>query len=498
MENIVLPKLILARIQKYWDKTVPTDYPASDVSFSLKFADAKVKEAVDTFEDALETEDAPIKPFVPEGDFVSSYAGTYEVEGKPGVYGLLSPERIEDESVDVIALHYNTETSAWEKVEDAKIVDHYVYGTLNSFSPIAIFTIKKDLEFIKTPGWKLKGSAFVGHGNKLSVFTGEDGKVYVQNDNSGTKFEVPINEVVYITGGSVDGKEDIDNISISAKNVYAPYMNLIAGSSSLKLDDMKDENGIVHPVKVGTGNIYVENSTIRFAEGSRGIVHQDTLNIHLVNTKVYSVGGGETFDPPTNKETNIMKKGESFTKLNLNSNQSLRECNIILDNCSALSDGTVIYGGCNCGYSYTETANLTINGGDFSNVWCVGGGSNGRTKNVNFTINGVKIGYAHTVNRGLIDNAVFNVDTERDSASDINMLAVAADPTDKSVTGTVDHVKFEAGKGKYNLYLGNKAAQALTKEDVANDVEYVKISRSATYTIPEADKAVLGDKFIVK
>lgn len=87
---------------------------------------------------------------------------------------------------------------------------------------------------------------------------------------------------------------------------------------------------------------------------------------------------------------------------------------------------------------------------------------------------------------------------ERDSASDINMLAVAADPTDKSVTGTVDHVKFEAGKGKYNLYLGNKAAQALTKEDVANDVEYVKISRSATYTIPEADKAVLGDKFIVK
>ena len=51
-----LPKLLLGRIQKYWDRIMPADYPYSSSEFSLKFDTDEIKAAVEKFENELETE----------------------------------------------------------------------------------------------------------------------------------------------------------------------------------------------------------------------------------------------------------------------------------------------------------------------------------------------------------------------------------------------------------------------------------------------------------
>ena len=86
-----LPKIWLGRIQKFWDKIMPTDYPASDSKFSLKFDD-ELKPVVTDFENNLGTENSPITAVLPENTYPSNYIGIYDVEGKPGKKTLLSPE----------------------------------------------------------------------------------------------------------------------------------------------------------------------------------------------------------------------------------------------------------------------------------------------------------------------------------------------------------------------------------------------------------------------
>ena len=44
-----LPKIWLGRIQKYWDKIMPSDYPVSDSVFALKFDTEEITAAVVKF-----------------------------------------------------------------------------------------------------------------------------------------------------------------------------------------------------------------------------------------------------------------------------------------------------------------------------------------------------------------------------------------------------------------------------------------------------------------
>ena len=48
-----LPKIWLGRIQKYWDKIMPNDYPVSDSVFALKFDTEEITAAVVKFEDEI-------------------------------------------------------------------------------------------------------------------------------------------------------------------------------------------------------------------------------------------------------------------------------------------------------------------------------------------------------------------------------------------------------------------------------------------------------------
>ena len=138
-----LSKLTVVRIQKYWDRIMPADYPYSSSEFSLKFDTDEIKTAVEKFENELETEESVVLSVLPENTFVSKYIGVYEVKGAVNELTLLSPEKVDSENV--IAMHYLTESDSWEKIEDIEIKDGYVWGKLTSFSPIAIIEYMKDI-----------------------------------------------------------------------------------------------------------------------------------------------------------------------------------------------------------------------------------------------------------------------------------------------------------------------------------------------------------------
>ena len=83
--NMVLPKLWLEVIQKYWEKRVPTDYPKTSSEFALEFKSKEVSDAVKLMEDKLNTEESIITTdVVPEGQRIGKYLGTYDESSVAG------------------------------------------------------------------------------------------------------------------------------------------------------------------------------------------------------------------------------------------------------------------------------------------------------------------------------------------------------------------------------------------------------------------------------
>ena len=121
-----LPKIWQARIQKYWDKVMPANYPKSDSVFSLTFDNAEDKAAVTEFEETIKSEESVVATSIPEGHFFTEYLGCYDVTTdvdpipEEGIYTLLSPEKVTTNDT-VTALHY--ENGEWVVVEDAAVVD---------------------------------------------------------------------------------------------------------------------------------------------------------------------------------------------------------------------------------------------------------------------------------------------------------------------------------------------------------------------------------------
>ena len=94
-----LPKIWLGRIQKYWDKIMPNDYPVSDSVFALKFDTEEITAAVVKIEEEIGKPESVVTEVIPEGNVLSEYVGTYDVKGTPGVFTLLSPEKVTTDKV---------------------------------------------------------------------------------------------------------------------------------------------------------------------------------------------------------------------------------------------------------------------------------------------------------------------------------------------------------------------------------------------------------------
>jgi hypothetical protein len=465
-----LPKIWLGRIQKFWDKIMPTDYPASDSKFSLKFDD-ELKPVVTDFENNLGTENSPITAVLPENTYPSNYIGVYDVEGKPGEKTLLSPEKVSTK--DVLAMHYNKETGAWEKIEGVTVEDGYVWGTLASFSPIAIVEIRKDIHAEDVNDF-IGRKTIVCEGNSVEVCKNKDDKVVARNKNNGK--EIEIEPGMLIVGGSINGSH-VDSTDVLVNGVEDTTLSVCAGSIFYSA-----EEGAA-PAVVESAKVKVVGSTIRSVTGSALMVRTRSLSETIKDSTIKShIGTGECW-------SDVLKKDVNDKYSNYGSLHTLKNATIDLSNTKA----ELVFAGGNSGFTFTDTVNISVKDG--CNLdYLITGPSNGNAISVSAEVENSTVEIYQSVNRGHVEYSKGHF-----AGSTIKALNVGSDPTDSTCTGTTGKIRIDvdAGEGNYKFALGTEAGAALTTADVARIVDAVKVSRNTTFDVSEV-VSVLGDKLAIK
>ena len=460
-----LPKIWKGRIQKYWDKLMPSpsSYPNSGSEFSLKFDTPEITDAVSQMEAEIGTEESVINDLLPENVYLGSYVGVYDVKATPGELTLLSPEKVDSE--EYIAVHYNAENEAWENIEDTQLIDGYVWGTLEDFSPVAIFTYHKEIHHESSIEGVSGSSYIICEGNTVQG-TKRDDKFYVTNMNSGYEIEVPQGTI--LVGGSADGSAiDTTSITLIDINTNTHIAKVVGGS-----------------LYVGEGNTTVNEINVNFIRsagtctGSFGAVRTNVANFNMEDSVLAWFGVGEGF------------RGVNDSNPNFGSRAWLGKANIKMVNVRSY----LTFCGQNCEYFYVDETEGYFEGGQHD--YLINGGSNARTNKTSLVANGVKIGIYQSTNRGDVAQA-----SAKFTNCNVDHLFVGGDPTDSTVTGTTQKLRIEinAGNGVYNIENGTEAGVALTAEDIERIVEFVKVSRNAgEITISDDYKALLGDRYIIK
>jgi archaellum component FlaG (FlaF/FlaG flagellin family) len=464
-----LPKIWQGRIQKYWEKFMPKDFPASDSVFSLTFADEDDKNAVEEMEASLGTEESVIIDKLPEGNYLKSYIGTYDVNvdvdeiPEEGIYTLLSPEKV-PENEDVTALHYTN--GKWEVVEDATVEDGYVYGTLKTFSPIAIFTSMKEIYTSTTsPGYTGTAKHIVCVGNPVKVYTKEDDSIVIVNTNTG--YEIPINkgEITRIVGGTIDGSY-VPSTSVTVVGVNNFNMVLSPGSSYI------DEGSAI----VDEINVRVIDSRVRCVSGSYGAVRTGVYNAYLENVSCSYAGCGEAYKQVNTPPTSLASR--AFCK---KANWTIKNCTIDL-----------LFLSGHCEYYYVDQNEGTIIDGTYGYV--INGGSNDGTGTSKVDISDATISIYQSTNRGNVKSAYAKF-----TNCNVDSLYIDGDASDKTVTGTTEKIKIDiCSGGTYNILRGTEGGELITKEQIDTIVDSVKVTRNAVVTIDPAFKSMLGSKYIIK
>lgn len=470
----ILPKIYLAVIPKYWYCPIPTDIPDSSSTFSLKYDKESEYDAVKEMESKLNTEDSIVTPEdIPENDKLSLYLGTYNVVGAAGELTLLSPVKIGNKDTGVIAFHYidgeNEETGTWEKIEDAQIIDGYVWGTVESFSPIAVFTVKPDTYYTEN-GQYMGCPTYVANGIPIVVSLNDKNKTIV-TDAYGKVTEIPATTM--IIGGSYD--RDLESTSVTIKG-NVKFKGLRAGS----VRDGAEET----PLRVGKITVNIEglDRTSVGVTGSYGAVRTDEVVINIKDSKLSFCGAGESIcnGNDANKEWG--------QKCSLASKAWVKKARITLDN----SYVNCAYAGCNCGYMYGDDVEIIAKNGS-SAEWFLACGSNGATNKAKATAIDSEIVYMQTTNRGPVNSSELVVKN-----STVEYLFPTGDSTDKTVNGTVAKSRVEVTNGKVNLYPGTNNGVVITKEDADKIIDVIKISRTTDLTYKENANTILKDKIVIK
>ena len=473
-------------IEKYWSQVVPDDYPEdATVEFSTRYDSEETRSAVREMEQNLGTEESVVTDFIPEDTYVSGYLGTFNVnsivneDGDPVVPEdgkvLLSPVSVEnsDAVTGVVALHYNEESSTWENIEDAAIVDGYVYGTINSFSPVAVFTIRKDIEVKEGYLWKGLIGVYA-NGNPVKVYTTEDGKKVIENKISGKQYELTTTDTV-LFGGTSDGTL-LDSTSVSVEAGDYPKLSIKAGSQSPTVQ-----------TTVGTVNVTVNDAKLASVSGSSGCVRTDVVNITLNNCELNWIGAGESI---TYLKTGNVDANAGMTPATVNTLNSKfwnKKVNVKYNNVTT----ELGYVGPNTGMTYTQNIVADITGGKIDYLLLCA--SNGHTDNVEATVSGVEAKIFQTNNRGIVDNVKATI-----KDSNIEKLFIVGDNTDTTVNGVTNSVNLDIGKGTYKLIPGTQGGVEMTADVAAEVVGKIKYSRSANMSFAENTKDVLGDKLVLK
>ena len=469
-----LPKIWQERVPKYWEKYMPANYPNSTSEFSFKFDTADETAAVQTFEEQLGTDESVVPGIIGEDNYMSDYFGTYDVKGEAGVPTLLSPEKIETDG-EIVALHL--EDGEWKKIEDIEVKDGYVWGTLESFSPIAIIAFKRDIEEAETYWHKNAAKCIVANGNPIKVYTDDEDKIQVESLASGKKIALGDNNV--IIGGTIDGTK-VDETKITVIGVENESLGIYAGSCCYIDPENEDEAPIITTNKSTV--VEVVDSKIRAITGQGGRVHNEFLKIIVKNSSAKShIACGETYNSKTNKDVNSVDGSD----LGFGSNGWCKKAVIDCDNASTM----LLFTGGNTGYTFTHETELSIRNSKID--YCIGGGSNGKTDAVKMDITNMESQIFQTNNRGTVGEV-----TAKIADSNIQNLFIFGDATDQTVTGTtLGPVAIDIAKGTYDIKIGTQGGATATNAD---PVKFVKYSRSADVTIDADAAAILGSKLISK
>ena len=466
-KNQVLPKIWLQKFPKRWCKCEKDMYVETTSTFSSVFESEEIKIAVLNMEEKLGTSESIItEDMIPENKMLDSYLGTYDVEGETGKLTVIFPERVPSGSVGVIAMHYNSETQTWEKVEDAQIIDGFVYGTLESFSPISVFVLRKDTTFIENDKY-FQGPIFVANGIPVVVSVNNNGETVVTDANGKVTI---INPEVYIIGGTIDGS-DVDSTSVVVSN--ATIKGVYAGSLSLEEDVISVANEC---------KVEIINSTI--TRGISGTLYNNKINSLSINMKDSSamfVGAGYCGNKLNGKDSN------TDSKMDLSAKSLVKNVVMNLTNTNV----EILYTAGTSGLLYVDHTELNINGGKCDYITCAG--SNGRTKECIANIKNVNAVSIQSTNRGTVGSVKLSV---KDCV--VERLAVAGDPEAKDVNGSIENVKVDITGGTINLYAGTNNGEELTNKNVRDIVEYVKVSRSTNIEYKNNSKSVLGDLIKIK
>lgn len=465
-----LPKIWMGRIQKYWDKFVPSDYPISSSSFSTSFKSDAAVVAVAKMEDEVVSENCIALEVIPENTYVSKYVGVYDVEGTPGELTLLCPKKVESENV--VALHYNEETDSWENIEDIQIIDGYVWGTLESFSPIAIFEYKNDVVIIDGTIDGIHKNCecvVVANGNSIKIY-GEEDKVFVVGPNG---IPVEITKKANIVGGTIDGTPlESTNVSVVGVKNRNLVERIYGGSVLNNTDNLPNTT-------INNVNVTIVDSDLNLVTGSAGAVRVNTSNVTIKDSVVDNVATAQSM------LTGIRDTSVSGVDPDFKCNVWVKNSNVFVSN----SKIVLLFTAGNAGNQYTNNAYCKAENSQID-IFTAGGGSNGKTDFDIAELINCEIKVFQTVNRGKAGSVKTKIEK-----CNIEKLYIGGEAEDKTVTGTTDSVKLDISTGTYNFVIGTNGGELITTNDI---VEYIKVSRSAEVTISEELLAILGSKYIVK
>ena len=373
-----LPKCWLARIDKYWYPKLPNDYPETATIFD--FVQGEDKAAVIDMENNLGTENSIISvEDVPEKEAVGAYLGTFEVNAEPGETTLISPNKLPESAVGVLAYHYDSDENTWNLIDSTEIVDGYVYATLEEFSPIAVFALTR-APYIMDVQIELPRQT----GNVL-VCNGIPTKVYLENDKiiaeSGLlKFELEENDS--IIGGSADGTDVKSTNLMILDGVKLNYV--IGGSWITSVDSIESKN---HTENI---KVFAKNATIGILTGAGVWNCADLVEITTEGCTIErGMGSQMAFyeHKSSNKTLEDSDKG-------LGANQWVKKA-IVKAKDSTIE---VLYAGGSNGMCTTLDAEMTVE--NCKCTYLCNGQSNGTIYNVKSTVKGTEVDYFNNSNRG--------------------------------------------------------------------------------------------------
>lgn len=472
----MLPWIKEAIIPEYWYKRIPSNYPASSSTFSFIMTEAE-KEAVKEMEANINTEESIISPeVIPEHSAIGTYLGTFDVTGEAGVETLLSPVRVPSTVTGVAAYHYNEEEDAWTQIESAELKDGYVWGTLDEFSPIAVFTFRRD-SYISENDPDFKASVFVCAGIPTRVIKdAEDEKIYAI-DGYGKKTE--LNESMIVVGGCIDGS------SLDTTDLYVGpgvKLNKIIGGSYCVSNDAKFKN------HVGKVKLVVDGAESTNAITGAGIWScTDEVEIEVKNAKAGGLGCQECHRQGKTSNPTLEDADKK-----LGANQWVKHSKITCKD----SEITVVYAAASNGYSYTKDAEIEIDGGTYK--WYCTGQSNGVVDNCSAVIANATIEYFNHVNRGHYGSGKSVV-----KGCTIANFSVLGDPREPDkdmadVRGTLA-VDVDADTTCPDFCVGAVSnVEVTTHNEAAKYIDYVKVSRDAEITYTRNAVEILGDLLAIK